>query len=267
MSQRNRDSIGNILTVAVSVCLVASILVSVAAVGLKPAQDANRLLNQRQNILVAAGLLADGARSDEQGRGINELFEQFEVRVVDLRTGGFVDDIDPQDFDQLRSARDPARSRRLDSDEDKPTLRRLEQYGIVYLIRGDDGGVQKTVLPVRGMGLWGTMFGYLAIDGDLVTAEGISFYRHQETPGLGGEIENPRWRAQWEGLHLFDDQGRPTVELVKTRAPEGSDARKRQVDMLAGATLTSRGVENLVNFWLSDLGYGAFLENLRRGEV
>ncbi|TVS15646.1 MAG: Na(+)-translocating NADH-quinone reductase subunit C [Gammaproteobacteria bacterium] len=267
MSQHNRDSIGNILTVAVSVCLVASILVSVAAVGLKPAQDANRLLNQRQNILVAAGLLAAGARTDEQGRGINELFDQFEVRVVDLRTGDYVDDLDPQEFDQLRSARDPAMSRRLDGDEDKPTLRRLEQYGIVYLIRDADGDVEKTVLPVRGMGLWGTMFGYLAIEGDLVTAEGIAFYRHQETPGLGGEIENPRWRAQWEGLRLFDDEGRPTVELVKTRAPEGSDARQHQVDMLAGATLTSRGVENLVNFWLSDLGYGAYLDKLRRGEV
>lgn len=267
MPQRNRDSIGNILMVAISVCLVASILVSMAAVGLKPAQEANRLLNQRQNILVAAGLLAPGARADAEGRSINELFEQFDVRVVDLRTGEYVDHIDPQEFDQLRSARDPASSRRLSGDEDKPTLRRLENYGIVYLVRDADDRVAKTVLPVRGMGLWGTMFGYLAIEGDLVTAEGIAFYRHQETPGLGGEIENPRWRAQWEGLRLFDDDGRPAVEVVKSRAPEGSDARRHQVDMLAGATLTSRGVENLVNFWLSDLGYGQYLERLRRGEA
>lgn len=267
MSQRNRDSIGNILIVAVSVCLVASILVSTAAVGLKPAQEANRILNQRQNILVAAGLLRPGERSDAEGRGINELFDRFEVRVIDLRTGEYVDDIDPETFDQQRSARDPERSRSLSSDEDKPTLRRREHFGIVYLIRDGDGQVEKTVLPVRGMGLWGTMFGYLAIEGDLVTAEGIAFYRHQETPGLGGEIENPRWRAQWEGLRLFDDDGRPAVELVKSRAPEGSDARRHQVDMLAGATLTSRGVENLVNFWLSDLGYGAYLERLRQGEA
>ncbi len=267
MPQRNRDSIGNILIVAISVCLVASILVSMAAVGLKPAQEANRLLNERQNILVAAGVLAPGARVDEQGRGINELFEQFDVRVVDLRTGEYVDHIDPQAFDQLRAARDPDSSRRLSGEEDKPTLRRLENYGIVYLLRGDDGAVERTVLPVRGMGLWGTMFGYLAISGDLVSAEGIAFHRHQETPGLGGEIENPRWRAQWEGLRLFDDEGRPAVEVVKSRAPEGTDARQRQVDMLAGATLTSRGVENLVNFWLSDLGYGAYLDRLRREEA
>ncbi len=267
MPQRNRDSIANILIVAVSVCLVASILVSVAAVALKPAQEANRLQNQRQNILVAAGLLAPGQRTNAEGLGINELFDQFDVRVVDLRNGQYVQDMDPEEFDQLRSARDPNRSRSLSGNEDIATLRRLENFGIVYLMRDGAGNVEKTVLPVRGMGLWGTLFGYLAIEGDLVTAEGIAFYRHQETPGLGGEVDNPRWRAQWEGLRLFDEQGRPAVELVKSRAPEGSDARRHQVDMLAGATLTSRGVENLVNFWLSDLGYGAYLEKLRQGEA
>lgn len=267
MPQRNRDSIGNILIVAVSVCLVCSILVSVAAVALKPAQEANRLLNQRQNILVAAGLLESGQRSNAEGLGINEMFDQFDVRVVDLRTGEYAEDIDPDNFDQLRSARDPDRSRNLSDSEDIATLRRLENYGIVYLMRDEDGNVEKTVLPVRGMGLWGTLFGYLAIEGDLVTAEGIAFYRHQETPGLGGEVENPRWRAQWEGLSLFDEGGKPAVELVKTRAPEGSEEREHQVDALAGATLTSRGVENLVNFWLSDLGYGNYLEKLRQGEA
>lgn len=266
MSQLNRESIGNILTVAISVCLVSSILVSMAAVGLKPQQDANRLLNERQNILTAAGLLADGARTDDQGRGINELFEQFEVRVIDLRTGEYVDHIDPDDFNQLRAARQSDTSQRLADSDDPATIRRLENYGRVFLIRDDAGEIEKAVLPVRGMGLWGTMFGYLAIEGDLRTAAGISFYQHQETPGLGGEIENSRWRAQWEGLQLFEN-GSPAVEVVKSRAPEGSDARQRQVDMLAGATLTSRGVENLVNFWIGDMGYGPYLEKLRRGEV
>lgn len=267
MPQRNRDSIGNILTVAISVCLVCSILVSVAAVSLKPAQEANRLQNQRQNILVAAGLLEDGQSRNAEGLGITELFEQFDVRVVDLRTGEYAEDIDPDSFDQLRSARDPQRSSNLSDEEDIATLRRRENYGIVYLMRNEAGEVEKTVLPVRGMGLWGTLFGYLAIEGDLRTAEGIAFYRHQETPGLGGEVDNPRWRSQWEGLALFDAGGQPAVELVKSRAPEGSDARRHQIDALAGATLTSRGVENLVNFWLSDLGYGAYLEKLRQGEA
>ena len=266
MPQRNRESISNVLTVAVVVCLVCSVLVSVAAVGLKPAQDANRLLNARQNILVAAGLLAAGQRTDEQGRGVNEIFEQeFDVRVVDLRTGEYTDR-DPQEFDQLRAARDPGTSRRLADDEDRATIRRLENYGIVYLMRDARDQVEKTVIPIRGMGLWGTMYGYLAIDGDITTASGITFHQHQETPGLGGEIENPRWRAQWEGLRLFEEN-EPAVEVVKSRAPEGSDARQRQVDMLAGATLTSRGVQNLVNFWLSDLGYGPYLDKLRQGEA
>lgn len=266
MSQRNRDSIGNILTVAISVCLVCSILVSVAAVGLKPQQQANKLLNERQNILVAAGLLESGARTNAQGEGVNELFERFDVKVVDLRTGGYVDDIDPQEFDQLRAARDPERSQRLSDEQDPATLRRLENYGRVFLLRGEGDSVTKAVLPVRGMGLWGTIYGYLALSGDLTQAAGISFYQHQETPGLGGEIENPGWQAQWEGLELFEN-GSPAVELVKSKAPEGSDERSHQIDMLSGASLTSRGVENLVNFWLSDMGYGSYLDKLRQGEV
>jgi Na+-transporting NADH:ubiquinone oxidoreductase subunit C len=262
-----RDSISNILLVAVGVCLVASIVVSGAAVALKPVQQINRELDQKQNILIAAGVLEEGETTGPDGRGIQELFEEFEVRVVDLRTGEYTDAVDPSSYDQLRAARDPDFSRALSESEDTPTLGRLEQYGLVYLRRGESGDVDTAVLPVRGYGLWGTMYGYLALQGDFETVQGLGFYQQQETPGLGGEVTNPRWKAQWEGVELYGPQGSPAVELVKSRAPAGSDAADHQVDALAGATLTSRGVENLVNFWVGELGYGEYLKRMKRGNA
>lgn len=267
MSQSRRDGIGNILLIAVSVCLVCSILVSVAAVALKPAQNTNRALDRKQNVLVAAGLLPEGATTDAQGRGINEIFEDFEVRVVDLRTGEYVEDVDPETFDQLRSARDPARSRALTGEEDIATLKRLEQYGLVYLKRDAGGGIETAVIPVRGYGLWGTLYGFLALEGDFETVAGIGFYEHKETPGLGGEIQNPRWKSTWEGKELFGSGGEPAIDVTKSMAPVGSPEREHQIDMLSGATMTSRGVENLVNFWVGELGYGPYLKSMQRGNA
>lgn len=265
MSQ-SRDSIQNILLIAVSVCLVCSILVSGAAVALKPAQVANEELNRKQNVLVAAGLLEQGRAQDAAGRGIEEIFADFEIRVVDLRTGEYADGVDASAFDQIRSARDPDQSRALSADEDIATLKRLEQYGVVYLKRDAAGAVETAVIPIRGYGLWGTLFGFLALDGDFETVEGIGFYQHKETPGLGGEVENPAWQALWPGKTVYAD-GAPAIELVKSLAPADDPARMHQVDALSGATMTSRGVENLVNFWVGALGYGPYLKSMRGGSA
>lgn len=265
MSQ-SRDSISNVLLIAVSVCLVCSILVSGAAVALRPAQQANEELNRKQNVLVAAGLLEEGRTQDASGRGIEEIFADFEQRVVNLRTGEYADDIDPASFDQLRSARDPEMSRALAAGEDPATIKRLEEYGIVYLKRDGSGAVETAVIPIRGYGLWGTLYGFLALEGDFETVAGIGFYQHQETPGLGGEVENPNWKAIWEGKELYED-GEPAIELTKSLAPVGDAAREHQIDMLSGATMTSRGVENLVNFWVGDLGYGPYLQSMRGGSA
>lgn len=265
MSQ-SRDSIGNILLIAVSICLVCSILVSGAAVALRPAQQANEELNRKQNVLVAAGLLEEGRTEDAEGRDIETIFADFEQRVVNLRTGEYADNIDPASFDQLRSARDPEVSRALSAQEDVATLKRLEEYGVVYLKRGTGGGVETAVIPIRGYGLWGTLYGFLALEGDFSTVAGIGFYEHKETPGLGGEVENPRWKAIWEGKEIYDG-GEPAIELTKSPAPAGDPAREHQIDALSGATMTSRGVENLVNFWVGDLGYGPYLKAMRGGSA
>jgi Na+-transporting NADH:ubiquinone oxidoreductase subunit C len=132
----------------------------------------------------------------------------------------------------------------------------------VYLVE-QDGAVETVVLPVHGYGLWSTMYGYLALEGDGRTVKGITFYQHGETPGLGGEIDNPSWQAKWTGKQALDDSGRVLLQVVKGE-PRGEGV-EHQVDGLAGATLTARGVENLARYWLGEQGFGPYLARLTSG--
>ncbi len=261
MAQFDKDSLGNVLFIAIAVCLVCSIVVSTAAVSLRPMQKINQELDQKQNILRAAGMLPGDAVVDADGRTVDELFAEFEVRAVDLDTGEYVD-VDVASYDPIKAAKVPDQSRALSRAEDMATIGRRENVSLVY-IRKEDGELDKVVIPVRGYELWGTLLGYLALDGDLQTISGLGFYFHKETPGLGGEVDNPNWKALWPGVELYDGEGEPAVRLVKVRSPESSDASRYEVDALSGATLTTRGVENLVRFWTGDLGFGPFLNNLR----
>ena len=131
----------------------------------------------------------------------------------------------------------------------------------VYFVKkpGTDNILQ-VVLPVYGKGLWGTLYGYLALKSDLETIQGLTFYQHKETPGLGGEVDNPRWKAMWDGRKLYDPSGKPKAMVFKGPAPKDN---LYAVDGLSGATITSRGVTNLIRYWASDDGYGTFLKTLK----
>ena len=256
----NRNSVSNILIVAVGVSLFCSVMVSVSAVVLKARQDANVLLDRQHNILVAAGSLAEGEETNAAGQSAQEIFsEQFEERIVDLASGRFVSESeDFANYSALRAAKDPSLSMALDADQDIATILRREQYARVYLRKNATGRLETLVLPVRGYGLWGTLYGYLAIRNDFETISGLGFYTHKETPGLGGEVDNPSWKAQWPGKRLYNSAGKPAIRLLKIGAGD-----QHSVDALAGASLTSRGVENLIKFWTGELGFGPFLKNLR----
>lgn len=252
----NRNSALNIVLVALGVSLVCSIMVSVSAVVLKSRQDANVLLDQRRNILIAAGALEEGETYNASGQGIHEIFEaEFEQRLVNLTTGEFVADTeDLANYNQLKAAKDPDLSIPLSASQDIATLLRRENLARLYLKKDADGNLDKVVLPVRGYGLWGTLYGYLALQADYRTVAGLGFYAHKETPGLGGKVDDPAWKAQWAGKLIYDDTGAPAIRLMKN-----ASRNDYTVDALAGATLTTRGVENLVKFWTGKLGFGPFL--------
>jgi len=118
------------------------------------------------------------------------------------------------------------------------------------------------VLPVEGKGLWSTLYGFLALDKDVNTIKGLTFYQHGETPGLGGEVDNPKWKALWPGRKAFGDDGQPKIAVIKGQAgPVAEDPY--QVDGLSGATITARGVSHLVQFWLGTHGFGPYLKQFK----
>jgi Na+-transporting NADH:ubiquinone oxidoreductase subunit C len=254
----SNDSIGKVLRVAFTLCIVCSVIVSAAAVMLKPAQEANKSLDRKRNILQAAGMLQEGVPVEEQ-------FSAVEERFVDLDTGEFTDAVGPG-YDQRAASKDPARSRDIPTEEDIAKIGRQANVAQVYLVRGDSGDVDKIILPVHGYGLWSTLYGFLALEADGNTVAGLGFYDHAETPGLGGEVDNPRWKSQWPGKKVYRD-GEVELKLLKGSVDPSSDKADWQVDGLSGATLTSRGVTNLISFWMGDEGYAPFLNNLRNGEA
>ena len=257
----NRESIVRTLVVALVMSLVASIFVAGSAVILKPIQLQNRLLDRQRSILSVAGIKVDELSADET----RTLFERrIRADVVDLDNGEVQSDYDPMTFDALKAANDPGTSRVLSADQDIALIKRREQYSTVYRLEANDGSgrLEALILPVRGYGLWSTLHGFLAVSPDLNNVVGFGFYQHGETPGLGGEVDNPNWLKLWPGKTLFDANGQPNIEIVKGRVIQGNPNSGHQVDGLAGATITSNGVNKLLTFWLGEQGFGPYLKRL-----
>jgi len=249
------DSVPKTVFVAVSLCLVASMIVSAAAVALRPVQEINKLRDKQINILQVAGRY-------DPSVDITEAFAEFEPHVLELETGEFTDAYDPATFDDRAAADDPATSVALE--DDPASIGRKAKFVTVYLLRNDDGSLDKVILPIHGYGLWSTLYGYIALEENANDIYGLQFYSHAETPGLGAEVDNPRWKSLWRGKKLADDSGELLITVAKNAPPQGEDYH---VDALAGATLTTVGVDNLVRFWMGEAGYAPFLENIKAGEI
>ena len=267
---RNTDSVSHTVKVALILCVVCSVIVSGAAVILKPRQVANKELDRNRNILVAAGLYREGEHSRDD---VAELFSQFEVRAVNLDAGRFATDSELADagislasYDQRKAAKTPELSMALTKAEDIAGIGRRARFALVYIVK-ENANIAKLVLPVHGYGLWGTLYGYLALEGDGQTVLGLGFYDHKETPGLGAEVDNPKWKAQWPGKQIYGSDRQVAVSVAKRRPEEGSAAARHHVDALSGATLTSRGVQNLLSYWLGEEGFGPFLAKLQGGQA
>lgn len=249
------DNIVKTIAVATLLCLVCSIIVSGAATFLKPTQTANKLLDKKRNILAVAGIADDG-------KSVDELFQQIETRVVDMQSGEFTDEVDAQTFDQRKASKDPLYRVDLDGEEDIAQIGGRSKYANVYLLNKNDQ-LDKIILPIKGYGLWSTMYGFISLENDANTVSGITFYEHAETPGLGGEIENSKWQMSWQGKKITDAQGQPILRLIKGQVDLSASDANYKIDGLAGATLTSNGVSNLIQFWMGKDGFGPYLQKVR----
>lgn len=257
------DSTRYTFLVAAAVCVACALLVSVAAVGLKDKQDTNARLYRQKNVLLAAGLVKPG--DDVSDRELLAIFDRnIRIRLVDLKSGELLPEgrIDEKNFDQRRARNDPATSRA--AAPNAAQIQRLPNYAAVYLVQRQGGAIEQVVLPVEGVGMWGTCYGFIALDRDGNTVRGLTFYEQKETPGLGGEIANPKWQALWQGRKVFDAQWQPKLTVLKGHAgPPEQDPHR--VDALSGATITSNGVARLIGFWFSDAGFGPYLKRFREG--
>ena len=265
------DSLEKTIAIAVSLCLVCAVLVSFAAVALKPLQVGNKADDMKKNILDVAGLL-------EEGANINKAFsDKIESKIVDLETGEYVENINADEYDQRKAAKDPAQSISIPKDKDIAHIRVKAKYAQVFLVK-ENGAIKSIILPINGYGLWSTLYGFLSLDADGQTVQSINFYDQQETPGLGGEVVNPKWRALWKGKKVYAesdqpslekgliseaDIGEPALSLIKGSVDTTKPGSEYQVDGLAGATLTSTGVTNLVRYWTSNEGFAPYLKKVR----
>ncbi len=256
----NKDSISNTIRIAFLVCLVCSIVVSYAAISLKPLQEINKTAEVKKNILAAAGLY-------DENRSIEDQFGVITTKIVDIRTGKYVTDMDVEAYDQRKASKDPRQSEKLTVAQDIASIKRLENYVKVYEVI-ENGELTSLILPIRGYGLWSTLWGFVALESDLNTVIGLGFYEHAETPGLGGEVDNPKWKTLWSGKEVYATPGEVAIFVKKGSIDQSLDAEVRfGVDGLSGATLTSRGVSNLVRFWMGDDGFAPFLKHLKAGEA
>lgn len=258
-----RDSVSRTLLVATVLCVVCSVLVASAAVGLRTRQEANKLEDQRKNVLLAADLFDEEKNQPEE---VNDIFhERIERVLIDLETGEPATSgaVDPETYDQRKASRNPKLSAPVEPPNGLGGIKRREKYAFVYEAKDQSGRIDQLVLPIYGKGLWSTLYGFIAVDSDGKTVRGITFYEHGETPGLGGEVDNPHWKALWNGKKLFDESGQIEIEVIKGVVSEGTENAQYKIDGLSGATITSNGVEQLVRYWVGPDAFGPFLEKLR----
>jgi Na+-transporting NADH:ubiquinone oxidoreductase subunit C len=255
------NSTGYTIGFAALVCVICGVGVASAAVALRERQDEKKALDQQKQVLSVAGLLQAGQQVSAQE--VKDLFaKNIKPEVIDLKSGKPAKGVDAAGFDQRRAQKDPATSRVAPDNAAK--VLRLPNNALVYhVVKG--GKTDMLILPIEGYGLWSTLYGYLALDDDANTVKGITFYQHAETPGLGGEVDNPKWKGLWPGRKIYDDKGQPALSVIKGQAGAPA-ADPYKVDGLSGATITSNGVSNTIKFWFGPDGFGPYLKQFKQSQ-
>ena len=259
-----RDSFLGTLVVATVLCVVCSVLVATAAVGLRSRQEANKQLDQKKNVLLAASLYDEETNTADD---IETIFaDRIERELIDLETGDTVseEEVDPESFDQRKAAKDPELNEPVEPPTALGGVKQRSKYAFVYKVKSEAGGVEQVVLPIHGNGLWSTLYGFLSVAADGHTVRGITFYEHGETPGLGGEVDNPKWKSLWDGkkLYLGEEIGEVELKVIKGSVDKESPEAEYQVDGLSGATLTSVGVSKTIQYWLGPEGFAPYLRQI-----
>lgn len=244
--------------VALAVCGVCALLLTGSVVLLRPYQIQNQQDSSEARVHeLVSDLPGVGALIAEAGEA------QLDLRAVELATGVFAPSVDPMDL--LEGGDGGAESTPLPAERDPAGIGRVPRYAPVHLLYRA-GSLHTVILPVSGRGYGGAIRGYLALAGDGDTVRGITFVDHRETPGLGAEIESADWQARWRGKRLRDAGGAVRIRTVELAPDPNSPDSVYEIQGISGATRTSRGVAELVRFWVGPDGFGPLLTRLRAGE-
>ena len=253
---KGKDTVKQTIIIAAALSLVCSVIVSVAAVKLRPIQDKNKALDKKTNILMAASLY-------EEGAPVEELFKKYvEPKLVNLADGSYVEGQEAEEYDQYKEVKNASERLVLDPKIDVAGLRMIARYAVVYEVK-KEGKLEQVVVPIHGKGLWSTLYGFVSVSSDGNTIKGLGYYDHGETPGLGGEVDNPKWKASWNGKQINDNEGNLQIEVIKGKVDLARDEALHQVDGLSGATITGRGVSHMVQFWLGERGFKKYFERIK----
>ena len=251
------ESITKTIGVAFCVCLICSLVVSFSAVSLRDLQNENKLNDKRIKILQAADIY----NPDEE---IKDQFLKLETKFVNFETGKLMDtymDFSLEEYDPILATRDSNLSSKVPTSEDIAVIKNRENIGKIFILRNDDYSINKLILPIRGYGLWGTLYGYISIENDFNTIAGIEFYDHKETPGLGAEVDNPKWKNLWPGKEIYQN-GEVSLTVIKGKVDNNDKDAQYEIDGLSGATITSRGVTNMIAYWFGESGYSKLFKEL-----
>lgn len=201
---------------AVMVVVVAAVL-SFVATSLKPMQDKNVELEKMQNIL--SSIQVEVSRDEAA-----EVYQDYILEELVVSEGSLVQGVDAFNVDMAKEIR-------LENDERNAPLYVAEKDGNTFY-----------VIPLRGAGLWGPIWGYLSLEEDLNTVYGAVFDHKAETPGLGAEIKYPIFTDQFKGKKILDDQG----NFLGIDVRKGGSTTDYEVDGISGGTITSDGVEVMI---------------------
>ena len=261
-----------IIRFAAAVCVVCSIFVSGSAVSLKSMQKSNQLLDLQKNVISVSGIFdSPDAVAALSAEDIEQYFPKEApdsgkyIKIVYLAVNDGQATVlekqyeSPEDYKKANKGK----CKKLSKKDNKPQISCLPEELMVYLVY-NGATLERVIYPVEGKGLWSTLKGFLALGKDeekqdqgYKKIKGLTFYSHAETPGLGGEVDNPKWKAQWNDMPAFDEAGAIKIKVAKNRA-----GNEYEVDGLSGATLTANGVTYLVQFWLGDKGYGPVIPDI-----
>ena len=257
----DKNSNTYVLIFATAVCVVLASGLAATYNGLKERISKNALFDKQRNVLIASGLYDPVAEQMTQEQLEQKFAAQVEVVVLDFVEEDVEKRVKVRHEEETVVVREITSATKTDIGiSDLPRVQREDRsriLGELYIATDDEG---KTVycMPISGYGLWSTLYGFLALEEDRDTVRGITFYKHGETPGLGGEVEKSWWQDDWKAKRTHDSEGNLVgITVLKGR---GNTRDDHQVDGISGATITSNGVTNFVKTDLQK--YEVYFRNL-----